>query len=247
MTNEELLTYYANKLILQYRTKEKAPEHIKALLKVIILFELLVDIENGFSIDDSEGVQQDIVGKYLDVNRIIHGTAFIRDYWGYCEYTDVSPFTFFSYSIYGEIAPDVQIRTYEESSQSLYELTDEEFRFVMRMKIIQNNSNHSAYEIDRFIYRYFPGQAIFSDFIDRGNMSIAYIFNESSERMVTILISENLLPKPAGVAVTVSFVPDINHLFGYSTYSGVYPDFIYGYIEYGDVPQGGWLTYGTAI
>lgn len=247
MTNNELLIYYANALILQYRTKEKAPEHIKALLKIVTILELLVDIENGFSIGDSEGVQQDTVAKYLGVDRIIHGTSFIRDYWGYCEYGDTSPFTFFSYIKYGAIIPDVQIRTYEESSQSLYELTDTEFRFVMRMKIIQNNSNHSAYEIDQFIYRYFPTQAIFSDFIDRGNMSIAYIFNESSERMVTILTSENLLPKPAGVAVTVSFVPDINHLFGYSTYSGVYPDFIYGYIKYGDVPQGGWLQYGTTI
>jgi hypothetical protein len=247
MTNEELILYYANRLILQYRNQEKAPEHIKALLKIVVLLELLVDIENGFSIYNSEGFQQDIVGKYLGVDRIIKATAFTRDYWGYCEYGDTSPFDFFPYCKYGQIAPDVQIRSYKESQQSLYELTDEEFRFVMKMKIIQNNSNHSAYEIDRFIYRYFPSEAIFSDFIDRGNMSIAYIFNESSERMVTILVSENLLPKPAGVAVTVSFVPDINHLFGYATYSGVYPDFIYGYIKYGDVPQGGWLQYGTII
>jgi hypothetical protein len=247
MTNEEMLIYYANLLILQYKTKEKAPQHIKALIKILMILELLVDIENGFSIDDSIGVQQDTVAKYLDVDRTITGTSFIRDYWGYCEYGDTSPFDFNNYIVYGAIVPDVQIRTYEESSQSLFELTDEEFRFVMRMRIIQNNSNHSAYEIDQFIYKYFPNQAIFSDFIDRGNMSIAYIFNESSERMVTILVSENLLPKPAGVAVTVSFAPDINHLFGYATYSGVYPDFIYGYIKYGDVPQGGWLTYGTII
>lgn len=247
MTTTELLQYYANLLILQYRTKDKAPEHIKALIKIIMILEVLVDIENGFDIDTSVGAQQDIIGKYLGVNRVVTGSSFTRNYWGYCEYGDTSPFDFYPYTIYGVIAPDVQIRTYEESSQSLYALTDQEFRFVQKMKIIQNNSNHSAYEIDQFIYRYFPEQAIFSDFIDRGNMSIAYIFNESSERIVNILISEDLLPKPAAVAVTVSFVPDINHLFGYSTYSGVYPDFIYGYIKYGDIPEGGWLTYGTTI
>jgi hypothetical protein len=247
MTNLELIEYYSQLLILQYRTQEKAPEHIKALIKILMIFELLVDIENGFSIDTAIGHQQDILAKYLGVDRTIKGIAFTRDYWGYCEYGDTSPFVFFPYCKYGEIAPDVQMRSYKESSQSLYELTDEEFRFVMKMKIIQNNSNHSAKEIDEMIYRYFPDKALFSDFVDRGNMSITYIFNEASERMVGILASEKLLPKPAGVAVTISFVPDINHLFGYSAYSGVYPDFIYGYIKYGDVPQGGWLKYGTTI
>jgi hypothetical protein len=247
MTNLELLEYYKQLLILQYRTQTKAPEHIKALIKVIMIFELLVDIENGFSVDGSIGVQEDIIAKYIGVNRIITGTAFTRNYWGYCEYGDVSPFDFYSYCKYGDIAPDVQMRRYEESSQSLYTLTDEELRFCMRMKIIQNNSNHSAKEIDELIYRYFPTYAIFSDFIDRGNMAIAYIFNESLQRIVNILISEELLPKPAGVAITVSYVPDINHIFGYSKYGGIYPDFIVGYSQYNEISEGGFLKYGTSI
>lgn len=241
------IEYYANLLILQYRSKTKAPQHIRALLKMISIFELLQDIRDGFSVGNSIGAQQDIVGKYVGANRVVTGTAFTRNYWGYCEYGDSAPFDFYPYMSYGEIPPDVQIRNYKESSQSLFTLNDEEFRSVIRMKIIQNNSNHSSKEIDEFIYKYFPTQAIFSDFIDRCNMTITYIFNEAMERIVDILISEKLLPKPAGVATLVSFTPDINHIFGYSNYSGSYPDFIVGYIEYGAVPQGGWLQYGSAI
>ena len=243
MTDLEFIEYYAKLLIIQYISKTKAPQHIRALVDILAVFELIENIKNGFSVENSVGKQQDIVCKYIGVDRTIKSTSFTRSYWGYAEYEDVAPFDFYPYTSYGRLAPDVQIRRYEESNQSLYMLTDEELRFCMKMKIIQNNSNHSTKEIDEYIDRFFPNGGVY--FFDHGDMAISYVFNQRYSRMVQILTSEKLLPKPAGVAITTAFIPDI--IFGYSNYSGIYPEFMTGYIEYGATPQGGWLKYGNII
>ena len=60
--------YYANLLIMQYHNKRKAQETIKASTKSIP-DTLIQEIINGYDIETAVGVQQDLLGEYLGVDR----------------------------------------------------------------------------------------------------------------------------------------------------------------------------------
>jgi hypothetical protein len=75
-------------------------------------------------------------------------------------------------------------------------------------------------------------------------MTISYIFQDNIERLVTIAQSEGLLPKPAAVGLSVTFVADIENIYTMVPYGADTPDFGVGFAEYGASAIGGWLTYG---
>ena len=238
--DSELILYYVNLLILQYRKLPNAQAHIAALIKQLMIYDLMIQVRNGYDLDDAVGVQLDILGKYLGNDRIVTGSAFTRDYFGLVLYGATAPFDHEPYIQYGDMIPDVQYRRYQEDAESLFTLNDEEYRFFLKLKLIQNYSNASNQEIDLFLDQFFGDNVIFTD---RFNMSISYIFGENVERLVTIAVSEGLLPKPAAVGLSVTFVPDIENIFIMIQYSGTTPDFGVGFAEYGGTPAGSWLTY----
>ncbi len=239
--NAELIEYYVNLLIIQYHDKPKARGHIEALIKALMVYDVAIQLRDGFDIDTAVGPQLDILGLYLGSDRIVTGTAFTREYFGYSEYGESAPFAFNGFMGYGGIAPDVQYRSYKESQQSLYSLNDAEYRTILKLKIIKNNGIPSGAIIDDILAILFGDSVIFTD---RQNMTISYIFSETNRRLAQIAKSEDLLPRPSAVGISVSFAPDIFNIFAYSTYGGEIPDFAVGYAQYGITPIGGWAHYG---
>lgn len=197
MTNEELIEYYRNLLIIQYTSKPKAVDHVKAVVKILIILELLVSVENAYDIDTAIGVQQDILGKYLGISRNVPAAPFI--------------------------------------------LSDENYRFYQKLKIIQNNSNHSTKSIVELVYQIFGTDLIF---YDRYNMTIAYVFPESQQALVDLAKELKLIPKPAAVGLSITYTTDIENIFGYRKYTGVTPLWTIGYRKYGGAKLGGWRKYG---
>ena len=61
--------YYADLLILQYRTQPKARATISALTGEVISNGLLLDVINGFNLLTAVGKQLDILGKYIGLSR----------------------------------------------------------------------------------------------------------------------------------------------------------------------------------
>ena len=61
--------YYADLLILQYRTQPKARATISALTEEVISNGLLLDVINGFNLLTAVGKQLDILGKYIGLSR----------------------------------------------------------------------------------------------------------------------------------------------------------------------------------
>lgn len=241
--NDELILYYVNNLILQYRTKEKAPEHIYALIKALMIYDLMEKVQNGYNIDEAIGVQLDVLAKYVGADRVITGLDFSRTYFGFVDYNEPTPYVDVIGLIeYAELnPPDAQFLKYDTDQQFLYTLTDEELRLLVKMKIIQNNSNYTTSEIDDFIDEFFPETTIFDDNKD---MTISYIFDEESRRFAEIVISQGALPKPAAVGLIILYASDINNIFGFLKYSSTSPEnFIQGMIEYSDDPFGSFLKY----
>jgi len=240
--NENLIDYYKNLLIIQYNDKPNAQAHIEALIRSAMIFDVAKEVERGFDIETAKGVQLDILGVYLGSDRIVTGVAFDRTYFGFVEYGATSPFDFAGYIKYSDEVPDVQFRSYKESKQSLFTLNDEEYRLILKLKIIQNNTIPSVKNIDEVMSIFFGDNVIFTD---RQNMSISYIFNKGLARLITIAVSEGLLPRPSGVGLSVAYTRDITSIFAYSSYGGDAPTFAIGYSEYGDTEfEGGWSYYG---
>ena len=61
--------YYADLLILQYKTQPKARATISALTEKVIADGILLDVINGFNIDTAIGKQLDLLGKYIGLSR----------------------------------------------------------------------------------------------------------------------------------------------------------------------------------
>lgn len=77
-------------------------------------------------------------------------------------------------------------------------LNDEQYRVIIKFKILKNNVGTSMKEIDDAIYEYFGNSILVNNNKD---MSITYILNNSLSAIIPILINENLLPAPLGVGV----------------------------------------------
>lgn len=74
MTTTELINYYANLLIIEYIGKSKAYATIQAVVKMVIMDQLPLAVQNAFNMDSTAvGVQLDILGKYAGVTR--NGTS----------------------------------------------------------------------------------------------------------------------------------------------------------------------------
>lgn len=241
--NEELIKYYVNLLILQYRDKEKAQATIAAFIDTIMIYDLMKEVEAGYDPESAIGVQLDIVAKYVGADRVVTGIAFGRTFFGFVDYAEPTPYVDVEGMIeYDQVdTPDAQWLTYETDQQSIYSLTDQELRDIINLKIGQNSSNHSPGSIDLIIDEFFGGNAIFTDNL---NMTISYIFDEDVQRLVEIAVSQMAILKPMAVGLTTSFVPDINNIFGMIKYDADAPaDFVEGFVEYADSSFGGWLKY----
>ena len=76
--NSELISYYINLLIIQYRNKPNASGTIEALIKSLMIYDLIRSVENGYDVETAVGVQLDVLAKYVGVQRVSTGLDFER-------------------------------------------------------------------------------------------------------------------------------------------------------------------------
>lgn len=70
---QDVKTYYADLLILQYRNKPKARETIKIGADIYLGDGVIFQLQDILDIDKAEGAQLDIIGKILDCPRVVQG------------------------------------------------------------------------------------------------------------------------------------------------------------------------------
>lgn len=205
MTTQDIIDYYANLLILQYKGKPNAYATIQAAVTPIIMDQLPDQVQNAFEIGTAVGVQLDILGKYVGVTRTGNGFT--------------GPIT----------------------------LDDADFATLITLAIFQNNAGSSLAQIQQLIANFFAGQMFVFDFKD---MSMGYYINSSigTLDLIELFITENLLPKPMGVALKATIVgPVIDNFFGFRTYqlpaANSSP-----FNTYSDYQSGRpWLSYSNAV
>lgn len=98
-------------------------------------------------------------------------------------------------------------------------LEDEEYRLLLKLKIITNNGRATTGDIKTGLYKLFPTQI---RLFDNRDMTYTYFVDTSFSNLMNVIVSEELLPLPEGVGYKLIVVQkDITKFFGYSHYNGI--------------------------
>jgi len=125
-------------------------------------------------------------------------------------------------------------------------LNDEDFRILIKFRIIQNNSSHSHFSIDESIKLFFENTVIASS---NNKMDIVYYIPEILEDVILASIQKKVLPRPMAVNLTVIKKKD-NKMFGMSSYNTTTESILHtGFSDYLDyeTKEGETLNYDKIL
>lgn len=235
---EAVKTYYADLLILQYRSKQKARETIKIGADTYLGDGLIFQLPDVLDIDTAFGAQLDIIGKILDCPRIVEGV-----------YNDLKFFQFhvnensLGFSTIGE-PTSANFRTIRNYNQSEYSLPDEDYRFLLKFKSAINVMRGSEKGIDEALLGAFQGDVLLKNNHD---LTITYIV--SAQHTLATIAAKNLgyYRAPEGIGANyVLRVPTPSQIFGFNQ-KGIINKTVVGFSTKNRVQQGTFLTKSNLI
>ena len=230
---QDVKTYYADLLILQYRNKPKARETIKIGADIYLGDGVIFQLQDILDIDTAVGAQLDIIGKILDCPRVVQGI-----------YNDMIFFQFYDgedsvgFSTVGN-PQGGNFRTIQNYNQSEYSLPDDDYRFLLKFKSAVNVMRGSERGIDDALWNVFQGDVLLKN---NHNLTITYIV--SAERTLAALAAKQLgyYRAPEGVGANyVLRVPSPSQIFGFNR-KGIINKTVVGFSTKDKRQTGTWLT-----
>lgn len=230
---QDVKTYYADLLILQYRNKPKARETIKIGADIYLGDGIIFQLQDILDIDTAVGAQLDIIGKILDCPRVVQGV-----------YNDMIFFQFYDgpdsvgFSTVGN-PQGGNFRTIQNYNQSAYSLPDDDYRFLLKFKSAVNVMRGSERGIDDALWNVFQGDVLLKN---NHNLTITYIV--SAERTLAALAAKQLgyYRTPEGVGANyVLRVPSPSQIFGFNR-KGIINKTVVGFSTKDKRQIGTWLT-----
>lgn len=159
----ELIKSYQDLLELQYHEKPKAREHIKTICESLIADMVLWKIqEQCMDVDVSVGVQLDIIGKWVDIDRYFKGNKYDNNKWyAYYDWDEKDQPNSLQGGMWdwdtSEKPNNAPFLNYDWILVIKNKLNDDDFRTLIKLKIIKNNTNATCKNIDDEIYKLFKG------------------------------------------------------------------------------------------
>lgn len=245
----ELVEYYQNLLIIQYNNKEKARATIKSISEALLASGILFDIRDGFNIDNAVGAQLDVIGKYVGLDRFYTMVQDPIDYFAFTDYEEIDPdeeekFGLTDYANFDDFQYNGTLNYSSVLTQD-NKLNDEDFRSLIKLRIIQNNSNHSHKSIDDAIWQVFGDSVVPSS---EGDMHMIYFLRNANQSIIEAALTKGVLPRPMGVGVSLIRMEE-EFFFGMTSYSdvlnGIDNPLSFGFSDYGtfESEDGGFLSY----
>jgi len=206
-TLEIMQDYYCDLLIIQYKRKPKARATIAELVKSICTINsatgnlLLTDIENAFDPATAVGVQLDIVGMYVGVDRL-YKTSIFADIkaFAFLRYSNTEPNEFqCGFNDYSNFNTNGGIfAKYSNfiSGANSHKLNDDDYRRLIMLKIAKNNSNGSYAQVDEIFFNAFGNSVRVSA---DGGMRMLLYCDFNMLQFLQIAISKDVLPRPTCV------------------------------------------------
>jgi len=240
---DELIAYYVNLLIVQYNGRPKARATIELFTRELLASNIFDQIKNAYDIENAVGKQLDVIGKYVGIDRYYKDTE-LTDFFAYTDYVESNPDTLekYGFSNYSQpVAPQFNgTLTYDSVIAKDFKLNDDDYRTLLKLRIVQNYSNSSHESIDTSLFQFF-GLNIIPD--SEGDMKMYYFIRAPRTEIMRAAVYKNVLPKPMGVKI-LYLINYSDPIFGFATYDAT-PSSIQGfttYIDY-DTKVGETLTY----
>ncbi len=200
-----IVEYYSNLLIIQYHDKPKAKGVIELMVNELLAQGIALDVMNGYDLNTAIGVQLDILGKYIGADRFFQGND-LTDLFALITYAETAfdPNTdprfdgrwgFVTYANFDSVN-EKGVLNYHSVLSKNFQLTDDDYRTLLRLKIIKNFSNGSNNEIDDAIFTFF-GTAVTVE--ETGVMEMTYTVPFTLTALMQAAIAKAVLPKPMGV------------------------------------------------
>lgn len=229
-TVESIIEYYKNLLIIQYNNLPNASATIDAIVRECLANGVAFDVRDGFSIDTAAGVQLDIIGKYVGVDRFYESQDLTGIWFGFSDSEEFEPTDVTGYASAADfLSKDGEYLSVFDIVGTGYSLSDDDFRMLIRLKILINNSNFSDKQIDDDLERIFAGELYA---IDNLNMTMDYFTSSDFSLIVKVALSKNLLPHPMGVRINY-LIEDLVY-FGFSNASRIEAADVTGYASASD-------------
>lgn len=194
-TDLNLLSYYSNLLIAQYRTQPKMIATTQLLVNQSLCDGLPQELQVCFDLDTAIGAQLNILGEIVGVPRNIYGLDLTHTFFGYTNYVGTpAAIGFGSYT--DSPYSSSLFRSYFDSAT--YILTDFEMRTLIQIKIIFNNTFSSTKNIVAALWSLFGYNVIFKD---NQNMTVDYYVVNPYQNVFIAGQYLNILPRPMGVGL----------------------------------------------
>lgn len=107
----------------------------------------------------------------------------------------------------------VERPTYTNETGETIVFTDDQYRTIIKGRLLLMMSNGSVHDINAYLNYLFPGKSVFC--VDYHDMSINLVFYyQPTDEEIAIIKSDGFLPRPAGVLVNYIIVPP-DEVFGF--------------------------------
>jgi hypothetical protein len=210
------IEYYKNLLLYQYNDKPRARETIGLLADAALCDLVVLEINDAFNIETAVGPQLDVLGEYIGFSRLVP-ISLPQPYFQFDDYITpiVSPVGFTDYTD-SLINEDSVFYLYLFVNTSFNELTDVQYRYMLKLKIVLNTLFNSLSNIDKALFDFF-GQSIYC--FDQTDMTMNYFIQGAPTYLLQAAYDLNLLPKPMGVRISGVFsVPDATKIMKMARY-----------------------------
>lgn len=194
---QNLLTYYKNLLIIQYRTKPKAQQTMALMFNQALCDGLPFALARCFDLNTAIGAQLDVLGRIVGVPRIVFGLDLAHTFFSFIRYNDTTARPGFGRYNDNPYTTSIWYR-YIIDAKSI--MSDFQMVSVIKLKIIQNNSYTNLKDISEALWRVF---GVNITVVDNKNMTVTYSSTVDYGPILIIANFLNILPKPMGVAISI--------------------------------------------
>lgn len=244
---ENAIEYYRNLLIIQYNNKEKAKATIELNVRTLLNDNIACEVQDAFNLETAVGVQLDVIGRYIGVDRFFTAVgALVGDFFSMTSYSTLLTDTDVGMTDFANYDTDVGgFATYSDLSAS-QKLNDDDYREILKLRIVQNNSDHSHKSIDDGLFTFFADGLVMSA---NENMSMIYFVDNDMLFLAIVAFAKGVLPRPMGVALS-GLIERNKKVLGFTNYTQtLIPATITGFTNYTDgfTKEGEVLTYDKVI
>lgn len=200
MTDSELIAYYQNLLVIQWKTAPNANATIGALATEVVASQIYSQVLNGFQISTAIGAQLNILAQYVGAPREIFTFDPTIPYFALYSYNTTPPSNV-GFASYSDVTNPVDNWLSYTTAKTTFVLTDGQLRQLISYLIAVHASDHTLASIDLILQTFFTTYATLTDNED---MTITYTHQIVDPNHLFEIVNElNLLPQPAGVEVLV--------------------------------------------